>query len=298
MKRLGLLVGVAALLYGCGRTAGNYDASGMFEATEVIVSSQVSGQVMAMNIEEGRTLKAGEAVGYIDTVQLYLKKKQLIAGILAVDSRYYNITLQIASLDEQLEKQRRELLRFQKLLASNAATQKQVDDIHSAVDVLQKQLIAQTESLKNANRSLTAESLSILAQVEQADDMIRKSIVSSPVAGTVLAKYVEAGEFAVAGKALFKVANLDRMVLRAYITADLLNRMKLNREVDVFVDFGRDEMRKYTGTVTHISDKAEFTPRTILTKDERANLVYAVKVAVKNDGYLKIGMTGELVIEN
>ncbi|GHT64568.1 membrane protein [Bacteroidia bacterium] len=283
---------------GCGKKKGNYDASGSFEATEVLVSSQVAGQVMALDVEEGQSLKAYESVGFIDTVQLYLKRKQLLAGMKAVDSRSYNISLQIASLKQQIEKQQTELARFKNLLKSNAATQKQVDDIQSSIDVLQRQLAAQTESLQNNNKSVSAESLGIQAQVEQIDDMIWKSIISSPIDGILLQKYVEKGEIAGQGKALFKIADLDRIFLRAYITADQLNQLKLNQEVSVFADFGKKEMKSYTGTITWISDKAEFTPRTILTKNERANLVYAVKVAVKNDGYLKIGMYGELKIEN
>ncbi|MDR2622716.1 MAG: HlyD family efflux transporter periplasmic adaptor subunit [Dysgonamonadaceae bacterium] len=298
MNKIVLLLAVLFLLSNCGKKKGNYDASGTFEATEILVSSQVAGQVMTFGIEEGQSLKAGEPVGLVDTVQLYLKKKQLLAGMKAVDSRSYNISLQIASLKQQIEKQQTELARFGNLLKFNAATQKQVDDIQSSIDVLQRQLAAQTESLQNNNKSVSAESLSIQAQVEQIDDMIRKSIISSPIDGIVLEKYVEKGEIVGQGKALFKIADLDRIFLRAYITADQLNRLKLNQEVSVFADFGKKEMKSYPGTITWISGKAEFTPRTILTKDERANLVYAVKVAVKNDGYLKIGMYGELTIEN
>ncbi|MDR0768691.1 MAG: HlyD family efflux transporter periplasmic adaptor subunit [Dysgonamonadaceae bacterium] len=284
-------------LSNCGKQAGNYDASGTFEATEVIVSSQVAGQVMTLDVEEGQSVRAYEPVGLVDTVQLYLKRKQLLAGMKAVDSRSYNISLQIASLKQQIEKQQTELARFNKLLNSNAATQKQVDDIQSSIDVLQRQLAAQTESLRNSNRSVAAESLSMQAQVEQINDMLNKSIISSPLDGVVLSKYVERGEVVGQGKALFKVADIDRIFLRAYITADLLSQIKLNQQITVFADFGKNEMRPYTGTVTWISDKAEFTPRTILTKDERANLVYAVKVAVENDGYLKIGMYGQLIID-
>lgn len=298
MNRAILLFSVLFLLSNCGKKKGNYDASGTFEATEVLVSSQVAGQVMEMDVEEGQSLNAYETVGYVDTVQLFLKKKQLLAGMKAVDSRSYNISLQIASLKQQIEKQQTELRRFGNLLKSDAATQKQVDDIQSSIDVLQRQLAAQTESLRNSNRSISAESLAFQAQVEQMDDMIRKSIIYSPINGTVLEKYVEKGEIAGQGKPLFKIADLDRIFLRAYITADQLNHLKLNQEISVFADFGKKEMKQYTGTITWISDKAEFTPRTILTKDERANLVYALKVTVKNDGYLKIGMPGELVIDN
>jgi HlyD family secretion protein len=212
----------------------------------------------------------------------------------AVDSRSYNVSLQIAAIKQQISKQQTELARFQNLLKSNAATQKQVDDIQASIDLLQRQLAAQTETFQNTNSSILSEIKSLCIQVEQVEDLMRKSIISSPIDGTVLAKYAEKGEISVQGRALFKVADINTMYLRAYITADQLDKVKLNQMVSVFTDFGKKEMREYSGTITWISDKAEFTPRTILTKNERANLVYAVKIAVKNDGYLKIGMYGEL----
>jgi HlyD family secretion protein len=287
---------IVSTVAGCGRKKGNEDASGSFEATEVLVSSQVAGQIMALNVEEGQLLQADEEVGYVDTVQLYLKRKQLLAGMKAVDNRIYNIALQVASLRQQIDKQQTEAARFKNLLKSNAATQKQVDDIQSSIDVLQRQLEAQTENLQNNNRSISAESLSIQAQVEQTDDLMRKSVIASPIDGIVLEKYAEQGEVVGQGKALLKIADVDRIFLRAYITADQLDQLKLGQEVSVWADFGRKGMKPYSGTITWIAGKAEFTPRTILTKDERANLVYAIKVAVKNDGYLKIGMYGALKI--
>jgi HlyD family secretion protein len=217
----------------------------------------------------------------------------------AIDSRSYNVSLQIASIKQQITKQQTELTRFQNLLKSNAATQKQVDDIQASIDLLQRQLAAQTETLQKNNNSISLEIQSLAIQVEQVEDLIRKSIISSPIDGTVLAKYAEIGEVAVQGRALFKIADINNMFLRTYFTADQLNKLKLNQKLSVFADFGEDDMREYTGTITWISEKAEFTPRTILTKDERANLVYAVKIAVKNDGYLKIGMYGEVkIIDN
>ncbi|MDR3340819.1 MAG: HlyD family efflux transporter periplasmic adaptor subunit [Candidatus Symbiothrix sp.] len=282
------------LLATCGKKKGDYDASGTFEATEVLVSAQATGQIMAFNLMEGQSLLANDETGYIDTTQLHLKKEQLLAGMKAVDSRTYNVARQIASLKQQIVKQETELARFQQLLKSNAATQKQVDDIQSAIVVLQRQSDAQTESLRNNNSSISAELAGLHAQLEQIDDLIQKSIISSPIKGTVLSKYAEKGEIAAQGKALFKIADLDNIYLRAYITADQLDRIKLNQEVIVRTDFGEKNMREYTGKITWISGKAEFTPRTILTKNERANQVYAVKIGVKNDGYLKIGMYGEL----
>jgi HlyD family secretion protein len=293
-----ILLTATVFLLSCGKKKGSQDASGAFEATEIVVSAQAAGQIRQLDIAEGQTLEADRKVGFIDTVQLHLKKEQLLASMKAVDSRIYNVSLQIASIKQQIAKQQTELIRFQNLLKSNAATQKQVDDIQSSIDVLEKQLTAQTETLQNTNSSLSSEIASLYIQVEQINDLIDKSIIRSPIAGIVLSKYAEKGEVAAQGKALFKVADTENIYLRAYITADQLTQMKLNQEVSVFADFGKKDMREYKGTITWIADKAEFTPRTILTKNERSNLVYAVKIAVRNDGYLKIGMYGEVRIKN
>jgi HlyD family secretion protein len=296
MKAIKYLIGFAAIwmAISCGHKKGNYDASGTFEATETLVSAQAAGQIKAFDLIEGQQLTANAELGYIDTIQLYLKKEQLLASMKAVDSRSYNVSLQIAAIKQQISKQETELKRFQNLLKSNAATQKQVDDIQALIDLLHRQLAAQTETLTNNNSSISSEIKSLNIQVEQVEDLIRKSIISSPIDGTTLAKYAERGESVVQGRALFKVADIQNLFLRAYITADQLNKLKLNQTVKVYADFGKKEMQEYDGTITWISDKAEFTPRTILTKNERANLVYAVKIAVKNDGYLKIGMYGEV----
>ncbi len=296
MKRMKeiILFTVMFLLVACGNKKGNQDAAGAFEATEVVVSSQSSGQIVQLNVIEGQALEANKEVGLIDTIQLYLKKEQLLASMKAVDSRSYTISLQIASIKQQIANYRTELIRFQNLVKSNAANQKQVDDIQYQIDLLNRQLAAQTETLQNNNNSVSAEVASLHIQVQQINDLIQKSIIVSPISGVVLSKYAESGEITMQGKALFKVADMSTIYLRAYITADQLTQLKLNQEVSVFVDFGKKEMREYPGNITWISDKAEFTPRTILTKNERANLVYAVKIAVKNDGYLKIGMYGEI----
>ena len=295
MKKQILFITLAVLtLAACSHKKGGYEASGIFEATEIIVSAQSNGQIMQFDLMEGQNLAAFQTVGYIDTVQLHLKKAQLLASMRAAGSRSYNVTLQIASLKQQIAKQQTELERFRNLQKANAATQKQVDDIQSGIDILQKQIAAQTETLQKGNSSLSSEIDALQIQVAQIDDLIAKSIISVPISGTVLAKYVERGELAAQGRALFKIADMERIHLRAYITADQLTQMKLNQKVAVFADFGKKDMREYEGVITWISDKAEFTPRTILTKNERTNLVYAVKIAVENDGYLKIGMYGEI----
>jgi HlyD family secretion protein len=223
---------------------------------------------------------------------------QLMGSLRAVESRQYNVSRQIASIRQQIITQKTEQKRFENLVKSNAATQKQLDDINAHIDILEKQLAAQTETLENSNRSISGESMGLLMQIAQIDDQIKKSLVVSPIDGTVLSKYAEQGEWAMPGRALFKVANIGDMKLRVYITADQLTMLKIGQQVKVFADHGKSDRREYPGTVIWISDKAEFTPKTIQTRDERANLVYAIKVAVKNDGYIKKGMYGELIINN
>lgn len=284
------------ILSSCADKNNQYDASGIFEATEIIVSSRANGEIMAFHIMEGQEVKANEQVGYIDTVQLYLKKMQLLATMKAVESRQYNVSKQIASIEQQIATQKNEQKRFEQLVRSNAANQKQLDDIGAQISLLEKQLAAQKETLENNNRGISGESSGLVMQVAQIDDQIKKSLIASPVDGTVLSKYAEQGEVASQGRSLFKVADLTAMYLRVYITADQLTEMKIGQPVDVFSDEGRSDRRRYAGTVSWISDKAEFTPKTIQTRNERANLVYAVKIAVKNDGYIKIGMYGEVKI--
>ena len=272
------------------------DASGVFEATEVVVSAQATGVILELDIREGDWTDAELTIGYIDTVPLYLKKLQLLANIQAVESRMSDIPKQVAATKEHIAVQRRELERFQSLVSANAATQKQVDDIMSSINVLEKQLAAQTDLLQSGNKSLNLERLALEMQVAQLDDQICKSIISSPINGTVLAKYAERGEVAAPGKALFTVADMEHIYLRAYIVSEQLSQMKLGQKVTVTADFGEKERKTYEGVVSWISSQAEFTPKNIQTRNERNNLVYAVKIAVQNDGYLKIGMYGEIRI--
>ena len=286
---------LAALLpVACSNNKTDYDASGIFESTEVIVSSQVSGQLMEFTVTEGQQLQAHSYLGYVDTTQLYLKKQQLMASRTAVSSRSTSVPRQIASLKEQIATQKRELARFGNLVKLNAANQKQVDDIQSQLSVLEKQLAAQTELLVNNNQGISGESTALESQIAQIEDQLLKSRITSPIQGTVLTKYAEQGEFTAPGKALFKVSDMQQMYLRAYITSDQLTQLKQGQPVIVYADFGEEQMRTYPGTISWIADKAEFTPKTIQTRNERANLVYAVKIAVTNDGYLKNGMYGEV----
>lgn len=280
------------LLGACGKGNSGYDANGTFETTEVLISAETAGKLLLFNIEEGTQVVAGKDVGLIDTVQLQLKKLQLQANMKSVEIQRPDLNKQIAATRQQIATAEREKRRVENLLKAGAANQKQLDDWDAQLALLQRQLAAQISSLQNSVNSLTEQGLSVSIQVAQIDDQLRKCHIVSPLTGTVLAKYAEAGELATVGKPLFKVADVQQMYLRAYITSDQLAGIKLGNEVKVFADYGDDIRKEYPGVVTWISDRSEFTPKTILTKDERANLVYAIKIAVKNDGYLKIGMYG------
>ena len=294
------IINLLLVLSSCGNKNNQYDASGVFEATEVIVSAQANGELMAFDVMEGRQVEANKQLGYIDTTQLYLKKMQLLANMKAVDSRQYNVSKQIASIQQQIVTQKAEQKRFENLVKSNAATQKQLDDINAQIAILEKQLAAQTETLENSNRSISGETLGLNMQIAQIDDQIRKSIICSPIDGVILSKYAEQGELAMQGRSLFKVADIENIKLRVYITADQLTTLKMEQKVKVYADQGKSDRKEYDGTIIWISDRAEFTPKTIQTRDERANLVYAVKIALTNDGYVKRGMYGEvkLIIDN
>ena len=286
------LCSLLALFSACGNGAPKYDATGTFETTEVLVSAEASGRLLYFDIEEGMLLKAGEEIGVVDTVQLYLKKLQLEASIKSVEEQRPDILKQVAATKEQISAAGRERNRVENLLKVGAANQIQLDDAEDLLEVLRKQFVAQNSTLSNSHQSLTWQSSSVGIQVAQVEDQLKKCHITSPITGTVLAKYAEAGELTAMGTPLFKVADTEQMYLRAYITSEQLSQVKLGQKVTVFSDYGTDEHKQYPGVVTWISDTSEFTPKTILTKNERANLVYAVKIAVHNDGLLKIGMYG------
>ena len=298
MKQINLLfIGLAiVLLSACSGSDGDYDASGSFEATEIIVSAEASGKIERLTLMEGQLLEKGEQVGLIDTTQLYLQKMNLLTNVKGVRAQQPNIVAQTASIKEQISTLQREKQRTTNLIKANAATQKQLDDINSQIEVLEKQLAASESTLQKSSQNITAQSSALDIQIEQLEDRLQKSIIKSPIRGTVLNKYAEEGELAGMGTPLFKVANIDNMTLRVYVTNDQLKDVKLNDKVQVYVDQGDESgsRKAYEGVVTWISDKSEFTPKTIQTKNERANLVYAMKVTVRNDGYLKIGMYGEI----
>lgn len=299
MRRINLFLGIgmAVLLTACRNGEGDFDASGVFETTEVIVSSEANGKIMKFNLQEGQAVSATEAIGYIDTIQLSLKKQELEAKRQAMLSRRQDVPRQVAALREQIAKLKKEQARFTNLVQQNAANQKQLDDLQAERIVAEKQLAAQMENLNNVNRSLSDEIRSAGLQIAQLEDQLKKSILVVPVNGTVLTKYAEEGELASVGRALFKVGDLKHLYLRAYITASQLTKIKVGQSVKVYGDSGEKERKTYTGMVSWISDQSEFTPKTIQTRDERANLVYAIKIAVTNDGYLKRGMYGEVKFE-
>ena len=281
-------------LMGCQRNTENFDATGTFEATEVIVSAEASGKLIHFRADEGVQLTCGEEVGLIDTVQLHLQKMQLLANRKSVDTQRPDIGKQIAATRQQIAKAEQEKSRVERLLQSNAANRKQWDDWNAEIALLNKQLEAQLSTLQKSTASLNEQSASVAIQVAQVEDKLQKSRIISPISGTVLAKYAEAGELASVGKPLFKIADVENMYLRAYITSKQLAEVKLGQQVALYADFGDGERKPFEGTVTWISDKAEFTPKTILTDDERANQVYAIKIAFRNDGTAKIGMYGEV----
>lgn len=286
--------GLSLALAACGDTEVEYDASGIFETTEIIVSAQTAGELTALTAEEGRTVEAGEKLGCVDTVQLALKKRQLSASLTATDSKRLDRKRQVAALRQQIDNLQREKARFSELLKADAATEKQVDELDYQIAILQRQLEATEEQINSSNSSLDGQSSGIEAQLAQVEDQIRKSVAASPIKGTILAKYAEPGEYVVPGKPLFKVADISRMKLRAYLTADQLTTLKIGQKVTVYADQGKTDRKAYEGTVVWIADEAEFTPKTIQTREERANLVYAVKIAVSNDGLIKRGMYGDV----
>ncbi|MBQ6872020.1 MAG: HlyD family efflux transporter periplasmic adaptor subunit [Bacteroidales bacterium] len=294
MKKV-LYIAVSLLAIACSKEA-EFDAQGTFEATKVVVSSEATGRILNFDIEEGMTIVANQAVGTIDSLQLHLQRKQLIAQQSALLTSRPDVKKQVASLREQIVKQKIELRRVENMLSDGAATQKQKDDIEAQIKILEGQLEATLSTLGKNTSTINDNSVALEAQIAALDDRISKCRILSPVGGTVLVKYAEAGELASVGKPLMKIADLKNIYLRAYFTSDQLANIKLGDEVKVVADFGGDERYDYAGRIAWISSESEFTPKTIQTKDSRANLVYAVKIAVENDGRLKIGLAGEVVL--
>ena len=294
MKRI-VYIAAVVLAASCG-TEAEFDAQGTFEATEVVVSSEATGRILNFEVEEGMAVEANQMVGVIDSVQLHLQRKQLVAQQSALLGSRPDVKKQVAALREQIAKQNEELRRVENMLKDGAATKKQKDDIEAQIKILESQLDATLSTLDKNTSTINNNSAALEAQIAALDDRISKCSIISPVGGTVLVKYAEAGELATVGKPLMKIADLDNIYLRAYFTSDQLAKVNLGDKVKVVADFGGEERYDYTGRVAWISPESEFTPKTIQTKDSRANLVYAVKIAVENDGRLKIGLAGEVVL--
>ena len=296
MKDTGIYILIisACTFFSCRDKQEDFDATGTFEAREVIVSAEAAGQIKVLDLSEGQMLEKGQAVGYIDSTQLHLRRKQLQAQVKALLSRSPDIPAQLAALEEQLKHAQKEKQRVQNLLKDNAATQKQLDDLESQISVLEKQVLATRSTLGITATGINQETNPLNIQIEQIDDQLRKCRITSPIKGTVLLKYAEQGEMTAPGKALFKVADLSSLLLRAYVSGDQLSGIKIGQKIKVLSDQGKDDYKEHEAQIEWISDKAEFTPKTIQTKEERANLVYAVKIRVPNNGSLKLGMYGEV----
>ncbi len=292
MKRF-VYIAITLLMVSCGEKS-EFDAQGTFEATEVIVSSEANGRIISFNIEEGNMVDANTIIGTIDSVQLYLQRKQLEAQQSALLASRPDIKKQVSSLKEEIAKQKVELKRIGNMLRDGAATQKQYDDIEAHIRILEGKLDATLSTLTKNASTIDDNSAALEAQISALDDRIEKCKIVSPINGTILVKYAEAGELATVGKPLMKVADLENIYLRAYFTSNQLAGIKLGDNVTVIADFGEDNRYEYDGKITWISAESEFTPKTIQTKESRSNLVYAVKIAVKNDGRIKIGLSGEV----
>jgi HlyD family secretion protein len=294
MKRI-VYIAAMMLAVSCGKES-EFDAQGTFEATEVVISSEANGKILDFDVVEGSIVETDKPVGAIDSVQLHLQRKQLLAQHSALLGSRPDVKKQVASLREQIAKHKSELRRVENMLKDGAATQKQYDDIEAQVKILETQLDATLSTLDKNTTTINNNLLALEAQIAALDDRISKCRILSPVSGTVLVKYAQAGELATVGKPLMKVADLDKIYLRAYFTSEQLAKVNLGDEVSVVADFGGDERYNYAGRIEWISSESEFTPKSIQTKDSRANLVYAVKIAVENDGRLKIGLAGEVIL--
>lgn len=311
MRKIILSVMAAVSLAACKNNENKFDASGTFETTEVIVSSELNGKILSLNISEGDTVSSGRVVGTVDAEGITLQKEQVEASISSLGDKTADVGPQVQLLQNQLAVQQSQLSnllhekkRIENLISEDAATGKQLDDINAQIDVVKKQMTVtqqqiavQRSNVSTQNRSILSENKPLQKRVAQLNDQLKRADVVNPINGTVLTKYAEAGELTAAGKALYKIADLSVMKLRAYVTGDQLSQIKLGQQVKVLIDDGKEKYKELPGTITWISDKAEFTPKTIQTKEERANLVYAVKIDVKNNGYLKIGMYGEVMFK-
>ncbi len=296
-KYILLLLFIAFAAGACEKKTNLADAYGNFEVQELIVSAEANGKILHLNLEEGQTLKAGQLIALVDTLPLHLQKQQLLASIRTISGKTQDAQPQIEVLEEQKVNLLREKKRVEALLADKAATPKQLDDIKGQIEVVDRQIAATQSQTQTLNRGVLGEIAPIREQIKLIDDQIRRCFVYNPIDGTVLLKFAEKSEMTAAGRPLYKIAELSEMELRAYISGAQLPEVKIGQEVEIRIDQGEQDYRSLAGKVSWIASEAEFTPKTIQTKEERVNLVYAIKVKVKNDGSLKIGMPGEVVLK-
>lgn len=292
-NKFSILIGLIPLLYSCSGNDDMADAYGNFEAVEVIISSEANGKLLSFDLEEGDLLQEGQLIGHVDSVQLHLNKLQLEASIEAIRSKTQNVKLQIDVLENQKQNLIREKARIERLLVDSAATSKQYEDIAGELVVVEKQILATRSQLNTGNRGLLSEIKPLELKIEQIDDQLKKCLIKNPEKGTVLSKYAYENEITAYGKPLYKVADLEKITLRAYVSGNQLADLKIGQQVKVRIDEDEGD-KELSGTVTWVSSNAEFTPKVIQTKEERVNLVYAFKVLVSHDGEVKIGMPGEV----
>lgn len=295
MKKTVYLFILPLLFYSCKSGEDRADAYGNFESDSYYISAEVNGKITAFNVNEGDVIKKGQVIATIDSMQLYFQKNQLLARVNALRSKLQDVPVQLASLQEREQMLLKELNRVNALFADSAATQKQVDDLSGELKVVQKQLAATKSQLSTANRGILSEIEPIQWQIRQIEDQLAKTTVKASANGTILETFKEQGELAFPGQPLVKMADLSTMTLRGYVSGDQLSALKIGQEVTVSVDRESAEMKSFRGKVIWVSSEAEFTPKVIQTKEERVNMVYAVKFEVKNDGTLKIGMPGEVL---
>lgn len=297
MKKIFLLPALLLALTACQSESEKSDAYGAFEAREVLVSAEVPGKILRLEVEEGGRLAAGEEVGLIDTLDHHLRKEQLLATIGAVRQKTQDAGPQIEVLQEQRQNLSREKRRIEALLEEEAATPKQLDDITGQIQVVEEQIDQAVVQTQTANRGILAEIEPLRAQIRQVEATLRKCYLVNPIDGTVLVQLAEPSEMTAPGQPLYKIADLSEMILRVYVSGAQLPGIEIGQPVTVLVDLDEDQNQTFPGTVSWIADQAEFTPKIVQTKEERVNLVYAVKIRVPNDGALKIGMPGEVLFK-
>lgn len=296
MKTYNYILGISLItttLFSCGNGDNKADGYGNFEATEITIAAENNGKLMQFDVNVGDVLKENQFIGYIDTIPLTLKREQLQVSKAVIASKSKGVLSQISVLNTKLKTANTNKTRVENLIKDNAGTQKQLDDIEGEIDVIKSQI----RSVEIQNAPVVNELKSIDVQLKQIDDQIQKSKIISPINGTVLTKYAEPNEITVFGKPLYKIADLSTMQLRVYVSETQLPKIKIGQEVTIKID-DSDTMKSYKGTINWIASEAEFTPKIIQTKEERVALVYAVKIEVKNDGSLKIGMPAEMWLNN